>query len=77
MSFGGGSPQTVEQVPAAAPTTPDVKPVTDPQGMANWLAAGLQGKGQNSQDVGLSQQIALGTGQAKKRSLFASAPGAT
>jgi len=54
---------------------PDVKPVVDPQGMANWLAAGLGGKGQKAQDVGmgLSQAVALGTGQAKKRSLFGTA----
>jgi hypothetical protein len=54
---------------------PDVKPVTDPKGMANWLAAGMTGNQAAGQDVGLglSQAVSLGTGQKKKGSLFGAA----
>ena len=40
--------------------------------MANWLAAGVAGNQAKGQDVGLglSSQIALGTGQKKNGSLF-------
>lgn len=74
MSFGGSSAPAAQPITAVDKDPLPANPVTDPKGLANFLAAGLGSDTQHNKAAAggfqLGQQIALGTGTTRNTSLF-------